>query len=138
MRSDVKKKIHGSLWSLLSVSCLPGSRRHDDSPPDNIKRFSKPLSHMVVAAWLAILSSSSYKIMIFPDAFFCVTVKDFKTRNGHEYKKNLEMTEIIDHTKTVWPFSVEPWGPINIFYMIYLLFMYEIKFFTPSFIWPSY
>ncbi len=68
-------------FCLLSVSCL-------NSPPDNMKRFSKPLSHMVVAAWLAILSSSSYKIMIFPDAFFCIVVKDFTTSNKQEYTRN--------------------------------------------------
>lgn len=51
------------------------SSGHEDLPPDNMKRFSKPLSHMVVAAWLAILSSSSYTIMIFPETFFYVVVK---------------------------------------------------------------
>lgn len=42
----------------------------DTLPPDSIKRFSKPRWHMVVAAWLASLSSSSYTMMIFPVAFF--------------------------------------------------------------------
>lgn len=42
----------------------------DTLPPDSINRFSNPRSHMVVAAWLAILSSSSYTMMIFPAAFF--------------------------------------------------------------------
>lgn len=44
--------------------------RLEHSPPDSINRFSNPRSHMVVAAWLAILSSSSYTMRIFPAAFF--------------------------------------------------------------------
>lgn len=48
---------------------LKGSRL-DTLPPDSMYRFSNPRSHMMVADWLAILSSSSYTMMIFPDAFF--------------------------------------------------------------------
>lgn len=62
-------------FSNTQPSQMPTNNRQKDSPPDNIKRFSKPLSHMVVAAWLAILSSSSYTIMILPEAFFYIVVK---------------------------------------------------------------
>lgn len=59
-------------------SKIPRNSRNKASPPDSMKRFSKPLSHMVVAAWLAILSSSSYTIMIFPDEFFYIVKWNMK------------------------------------------------------------
>jgi len=45
-------------------------------------------------------------MMIFPDAFFCVAIKDFKTRNGHD---NQEQKLLMAQKQC----DFLSWGPMN-------------------------
>lgn len=56
-------------------------------PPDSMKRFWKPRSHMAVAAWAAILSSSSYTMMILPETFFYIKSRLMGSQYNSEANK---------------------------------------------------
>ena len=65
---------------------LEVKQKREFPPPDNMKTLSTSLCTKVVAAAGANLSFSSYKIIIFPNLFFCVKIEEV-SRNAQQTLK---------------------------------------------------